>query len=96
MASHIDRGTGRNRRETGKLIKMRDRAGQARAEGRDRQPSGAIRKRDGKPAEKRAEQKRRNKVYPPGKQPRTEFWQRADDAASWTYIPPEELAGGAR
>jgi hypothetical protein len=84
---HIDPGTGRNKRETGKLAKMRDRAEQARAEERDRQPSGGIRKRDGKPVEKRVDQKKRNKVYPPGVQPVTEFWQRADDAM--TYIPPE-------
>lgn len=84
---HIDPATGRNRRETGKLIKMRDRAEQARAQERDRQPSGAIRKSAGKPIEKRVEQKRRNKVYPPGRQPVTEFWERADDAMAW--VPPE-------
>ncbi len=84
---HIDPGTGRNKRETGKLIKMRDRAEQARAEERDRRPSGAIRKSGGKPVEKRVDQKRRNKVYPPGAQPVTEFWERGEDAM--TYVPPE-------
>lgn len=80
MASHIDPGTGRNRRETGKLLKLRARGEQARAEERDPQPYGGIRKRDGKPIERRVDQKRRNRVYPPGKQPRTEFWERGDDA----------------
>lgn len=87
---HIDRGTGRNRRETGRLAKWGAARMASRAEGIDPPPSGAIRRNAGKPVERRVEQKRRNKVYPPGKQPRTEFWQRADDAASWTYIPPEE------
>jgi hypothetical protein len=84
---HIDRATGRNKRETGKLAKMRDRAEQARSEERDAPASGAIRKSGGRPVERRVDQKRRNKVYPPGAQPRTEFWERAGDAM--TYIPPE-------
>lgn len=84
---HIDPATGRNKRETGKLAKLRDRGEQARAEERDAPQSGAIRMRGGKPVEKRVEQKRRNKVYPPAAQPQTEFWQRGDDAMTW--IPPE-------
>ena len=84
---HIDPGTGRNRRETARLAKRGRRAEESRAKEIDPPPSGAIRKSAGKPVEKRVEQKRRNKVYPPGKQPRTEFWQRADDAMTW--IPPE-------
>ena len=84
---HIDPATGRNKRETGKLAKLRDRGEQARAEGRDAQPYGGIRKSAGRPVEKRVEQQRRNKVYPPGKQPQTEFWERGDDAMTW--IPPE-------
>jgi hypothetical protein len=84
---HIDPGTGRNRRETGKLAKRMERARQARAGGRDAPVSGAIRMSGGKPAEKRVDQKKRNKVYPPGKQPVVEFWERGEDAM--TYIPPE-------
>lgn len=85
---HIDRGTGRNRRETGRMLKSRDARAASRAEGIDPPPSGAIRRSAGKPVEKRVEQKRRNKVYPPGRQPRTEFWERGDDAAAW--CPPLE------
>lgn len=55
---HIDPATGRNRRESGKLAK--------RSAGRPR-TSGAIRRNAGKSAEKRVDQKRRNRVYPPGK-----------------------------
>jgi hypothetical protein len=65
--SHIDRSTGRNRRETGKLIKLRDRLAASRAAGTKPRASGAIRRSNGQPIEKRAEQKRRNRVYPPGK-----------------------------
>jgi len=84
---HIDPGTGRNKRETGRLAKRGRRAEEARAQEKDPPVSGAIRKRGGRPVEKRVDQKRRNRVYPPGKQPQTEFWQRADDAMTW--IPPE-------
>lgn len=51
--SHIDPGTGRNKRETGKLIKRRDEGSKG----------GAIRKLSdgtGRPAERRVDQKRRN------------------------------------
>jgi hypothetical protein len=47
---HIDPGTGRNKRETGKLVKMRDSGGKG----------GHIRKSAGKPIERRIDQKRRN------------------------------------
>lgn len=53
---HIDPGTGRNKRETGKLIKRRDRSG-----GNGNQ----IRKRSdgsGQPAERRVDQARRNRT----------------------------------
>jgi hypothetical protein len=83
---HIDPATGRNKRETGKLAKLRDRLATARERETDAAPSGAIRRSAGKPVEKRVEQKRRNRVYPPGAQPRTEFWERAD---AMTWIPPE-------
>lgn len=53
--SHIDPGTGRNKRETGKLIKLRDQGGKG----------GQIRKLSdgtGRPAEKRIDQKRRQRT----------------------------------
>jgi hypothetical protein len=65
--SHIDPSTGRNRRETGKLAKLRDRLARSGADGVKPRPSGAIRRSAGKPTEKRIDQKRRNHVYPPGK-----------------------------
>lgn len=65
--SHIDPSTGRNRRETGKLDRLRDRLARSRADGVKPRPSGAIRRSGGKPIEKRIDQKRRNRVYPPGK-----------------------------
>lgn len=49
---HIDPGTGRNKRETGKLVKRRDNGGSG----------GQIRKSAGKPVERRVDQKRRNKT----------------------------------
>lgn len=64
---HIDPSTGRNRRETGKLGKRMDRLARSRADGVKPQPSGAIKRSGGKPVEKRIDQKRRNRVYPPGK-----------------------------
>lgn len=67
MASHIDPATGRNRRETGKLAKRIARSEAARAAGAGRPKSGAIRRSAGRPIEKRVDQKRRNRVYPPGK-----------------------------
>ena len=67
MASHIDPSTGRNRRETGKLAERIARSGAARSAGTGRPQSGAIRRSAGKPIEKRVDQKRRNRVYPPGK-----------------------------
>jgi hypothetical protein len=66
MASHIDPSTGRNKRETGKLTKLRDRLAGSRAAGVKPRASGAIRRSDGRPIEKRVDQKRRNRVYPPG------------------------------
>lgn len=47
---HIDPGTGRNKRETGKLAK------------RGSSKGGQIRKSAGKPVERRIDQKRRNKT----------------------------------
>lgn len=67
MASHIDPSTGRNRRETGKLAKRIARHDATRAEGAPSPQSGAIRRSAGKAVEKRVDQKRRNRVYPPGK-----------------------------
>lgn len=55
MMGHIDPGTGRNKRETGKLIKLRDQGGKG----------GQIRKLSdgtGRPAEKRIDQKRRQRT----------------------------------
>jgi hypothetical protein len=49
---HIDPGTGRNKRETGKLVKMRDNGTKG----------GSIRKSGGQPVERRIDQKRRNKT----------------------------------
>lgn len=51
---HIDPGTGRNKRETGKLIKRRDRV--------SRRSGGQIRRSAGLPIERRVDQKRRNKT----------------------------------
>jgi len=51
--SHIDPETGRNKRETGKLIKMRDRSAGARADGMRPAQDGGIRQQNGRPAEKR-------------------------------------------
>lgn len=80
MGSRIDPRTGRNRRETGRLSKRVTLFQQSRAEERDMPPSGAIERSSGRPVEKRVEQRRRNKLYPPGKQPRTEWWERGGDA----------------
>jgi hypothetical protein len=85
---HIAPATGRNKRETSRLARRGQVAREARAQEADAPPSGAIRKSAGKPVEKRVEQKRRNKVYPPGRQPRTEFWQRGGDAM--TCVPAED------
>lgn len=49
---HIDPATGRNKRETGKLVKRSERGG----------GGGQIRKSAGKPVERRLDQKRRNKT----------------------------------
>jgi hypothetical protein len=50
---HIDPGTGRNKRETGKLMKRRDRIGRG---------GGMIRRRAGWPIERRLDLKRRNRT----------------------------------
>lgn len=49
---HIDPATGRNKRETGKLIKRRDSGSKG----------GQIRKSGGRPVERRVDQKRRGKT----------------------------------
>jgi hypothetical protein len=67
--THIDRSTGRNRRESGKLAKRFARWDAAYAAG-VRLQSGAIGRSGGKPAEKRVTWRRRVRLYPPGKRRR--------------------------
>jgi hypothetical protein len=59
MASHIDPGTGRNRREGGKL---RARVRRAQQAGEKPPPSGGLRYSDGRPAEKRVTWRKRERV----------------------------------
>ena len=62
MASHIDPGTGRNRREGGKLRARVRAAQEAREQGKRLPPSGGLRYSAGLPAEKRVTWRKREKV----------------------------------
>jgi hypothetical protein len=62
MASHIDPGTGRNRREGGKLRARVRRAQEARQAGGKLPPSGGLRYSAGQPAEKRVTWRKRERV----------------------------------
>ena len=62
MASHIDPGTGRNRREGGKLRARVRLAELARQSGQELPPSGALRYSAGQPAEKRVTWRKREWV----------------------------------
>jgi hypothetical protein len=62
MGSHIDPGTGRNRREGGKLRARIRRAEQARQAGEKPPLPGGLRYRAGQPAEKRVTWRQRERV----------------------------------
>lgn len=57
--SHIDPGTGRNKREVGGIIKRHERRDALRADGMLPAEGGGIRRQNGRPAESRAEWRRR-------------------------------------
>lgn len=78
--SHIDPGTGRNKRETGKLIKMRDRSAGARTEGLRPAEDGGIRKQNGRPAEKRVTWRQREATRGAASRQPEETWDRGPDA----------------
>lgn len=57
--SHIDPGTGRNKREVGGILKRFARSDEIRADGMLPAPGGGIRREMGRPAESRAAWRRR-------------------------------------
>lgn len=79
-SSHIDPGTGRNKRETGKLIKQRDRGRALRADGMLPAEGGGIRQRNGKPVESRAEWRRREATRGTASRQPKETWLKGPDA----------------
>jgi hypothetical protein len=68
--THIDRSTGRNRREAGRLHARARAAHEAYQSGEKLPPYAGIRRQNGKPAEKRVTWRRRNRLYPVGKRRR--------------------------
>lgn len=79
--SHIDPGTGRNKRETGSLLKRWARDDALRADGMLPAPGGGIRRQMGRPVESRAEWRRREATRGTTSRQPKEAWADGPDAS---------------
>jgi hypothetical protein len=82
-SSRIDPGTGRSKRETGGMIRRRDRNAGIRADGMLPAEGGGIRRQNGRPAESRAEWRRREATRGAASRKPKESWTGGEDAARW-------------
>jgi hypothetical protein len=78
--SHIDPGTGRNKRETGSFIKRHSRRDEARADGMRPAEGGGIRREMGRPAEKRVTWRQREATRGAASRQPEETWNSGPDA----------------
>jgi hypothetical protein len=78
--SHIDPGTGRNKRETGSFIKRHAKRDEIRADGMLPAEGGGIRRQDGRPAESRIEWRQREATRGAASRQPGETWDRGPDA----------------
>jgi hypothetical protein len=78
--SHIDRGTGRNKREVGGIIKRSGRSEATRADGMLPAPGGGIRRQNGRPAESRVTWRQREATRGAASRQPEETWDRGPDA----------------
>lgn len=78
--SHIDPGTGRNKRETGGMLRRQARGRAARADGMLPAEGGGIRRKDGRPAESRAEWRRREATRGSASRQPRDAWADGPDA----------------
>jgi hypothetical protein len=79
--SHIDPGTGRNKRETGAMAKRRDRNAEIRADGMRPAEGGGIRRQNGRPAESRVAWRQREATRGAASRQPEEKWLGGPDAS---------------
>jgi hypothetical protein len=78
--SHIDPGTGRNKRETGSFIKRHAKRDAIREDGMLPAEGGGIRRQNGRPAESRAAWRQREATRGAASRQPEETWDRGPDA----------------
>jgi hypothetical protein len=78
---HIDPATGRNRRESGGMIKRRDRNAEIQADGMRPAEGGGIRRQNGRPAESRVAWRQREATRGAASRQPAERWPDGPDAA---------------